>query len=320
MRSILFAIGPWNWTILPFIWIAVLAFVLGWQHMEARDRRETLTATDYAGTAVVSLVASVLIFLLVNRFGPLTIKAYGVMLLVAFVAGAWWTAHSATREEMPLPEVIDVALLALVGSIIGARVVYVILEYDQFQSLGDIVNLWSGGLSFHGGLAGALLATWPYIRYRGRSFLVALDQFAPGIALGYAFARIGCFLNGCCHGHATDLPWAVTFPPDGACVLPGEPLHPSQLYASAASLMIFFILVRLKPVFKQASHLFLSYLMLYSVYRFLVEFTRAGVTAEPLSANSWLTVAQAASIVIFVIASAIMLLTWPHEEQGGEYD
>lgn len=310
MRSILFAIGPWSWTALPLVWIAMVAFVLLWQHLDD-ETEEPVGLVGYLSTALVSLVSAAIIVFLVNRFGPLTIKAYGVMLLVAFVAGTWWTAHSATDEEMPLPEVIDVALLALVGSIIGARIVYVILEYDQFHSLGDILNLWSGGLSFHGGLAGALLATWPYVRYRGRSFLVTLDQFTPGIALGYSFARIGCFLNGCCHGTPTDLPWAVTFPADGACVLPGEPLHPSQLYASAASLLIFFVLIRLKPVFRQPSHLFLSYLMLYSVYRFLIEFTRAGVTAEFLSPGSWLTIAQAASIVIFVLAGAIIAATWP---------
>lgn len=318
MRSILFAVGPWSWTALPIVWIIVVAFVLLWQRIDSRESEKHLSAADYVSTALVSLVAAAVIVLLVNRFGPLTIKAYGVMLLVGFAAGTWWTAHSADEDEMPLADVIDVALLALVGSIIGARVVYVVLEYDQFQSLGDIFNLWSGGLSFHGGLAGALLAVWPYIRYRGYGFLATVDQFAPGIALGYSFARIGCFLNGCCHGHATDVPWAVTFPSDGACVLPGQPVHPSQLYASAASLVIFLILIRLKPTFKQAGHLFVGYLMLYSVYRFLVEFTRAPVTAEPVSPGSWLTVAQAASIVIFVIGGAVMVVTWPGDGDGEE--
>ncbi|MFO7945587.1 MAG: prolipoprotein diacylglyceryl transferase [Armatimonadota bacterium] len=313
MRSILFAVGPWSWGAIVILWAGVFFFVILWQYLENREEDRKLKPTDYAWTALVSGVAALVLLYLVNHFGPLTVKAYGVMLLLAFAAGTWWTVYSADDEDLQLSEVIDVALLALVGSIIGARVVYVALEHHQFASFAGVFDVWSGGLSFHGGLAGALLAGWGYCRYKKHSFFRTIDQFAPGIALGYSFARIGCFLNGCCHGSPTDLPWAVTFPSSGACSLPGVPLHPSQLYASAAAFIIFLVLVRLKPFLKQHGHLFLSFLMLYSVARFLVEYTRSGVTAEPLYGTANITVAQFASAIIFVIAGIVMAVTWPKD-------
>lgn len=134
-----------------------------------------------------------------------------------------------------------------------------------------------------------------------------------GIALGYSFARIGCFLNGCCHGVPTDLPWAVTFPVTGACTTPDVPVHPTQLYASALSFLIFAVLVYLKPRVKRPGHLFLGYLMLYSVMRFGVEFTRAGATARYLTEGFFMTEAQLASIIILVLSAIILIATWPRQ-------
>ncbi len=311
MRSVLIELGPWSWAWLPVVWAAVAGFVLAWQRFESRSPEARRSSADWIGTAVVSLMVALLLMVLVNRFAPLSIKSYGVMMLLAFIAGTIWTAHSAREDDLTLSAITDIALLALIGGIVGARIAYVLLNLSSFATVREVLDLWSGGLSFYGGLGGALLAAYLYCRRGGYNFLKMVDQFTPGIALGYSFARIGCFLNGCCHGGPTELPWAVTFPPDGACIIPGAPVHPTQLYASALSLAIFAVLVYLRPRLSRSGHLFLSYTAMYALMRFAMEFTRAGVTARPLTDGFFMTEAQLASLILFVLAISTLLITRP---------
>jgi len=313
MRSVLIQLGPWGLGALPILWLAAFAFVFLWQRLENGKAQQPTKAPDLPGSALVSLAVALVMFSLVNYFAPLSIKAYGVMMLVAFAAGTLWAAYSATERDLKSAAIIDVALGMLIGGIVGSRIVYVLLNLQRFSTIGEMFDVWSGGLSFHGGVAGAALATYLYCRYHGHNFFRLTDQCAPAAALGYSFARIGCFLNGCCHGVPTDLPWAVTFPATGACTTPGVPIHPTQLYASALSLLIFAVLVYLKPRVKRPGHLFLGYLMLYSVMRFGVEFTRAGATARYLTEGFFMTEAQLASIIIFVLSAIILITTWPRQ-------
>ena len=207
---------------------------------------------------------------------------------------------------------------ALIGGIVGARIMYVVLTPQEFATLADAFNIWGGGLSFHGGLIGGSVVVAGYCRYHKICLLRVVDLLSPALALGYGFARIGCFLNGCCHGGPTALPWAVTFPADGACSLPGQPLHPTQLYASALSFAIFAILAYLRPRLRQPGHVFLTYLLLYSAMRFGVEFSRAGVTGRYLVPGFWITDAQAASVGIIILAGITMVLTRPRRAQDTE--
>ncbi len=315
MRSVLIELGPWSWVALPVIWLAAFAFVCLWQRLENGKTQQPTRAADLLSSAAVSLAVALILFFLVNHFTPLSIKAYGVMMLVAFTAGTLWAAYSATEDDLKSAAIIDVALGTLIGGIVGSRIVYVLLNLQHFSSIGEMFDVWSGGLSFHGGVAGAVLVTYLYCRYHGHNFFRLADQCAPALALGYSFARLGCFLNGCCHGVPTDLPWAVTFPATGACTTPGVPVHPTQLYASALSLLIFAVLVYLKPRVKRSGHLFLGYLMLYSVMRFGVELTRAGATAKYLTEGFFMTEAQLASIIIFVLSAIILITTWPRQPQ-----
>ena len=110
-----------------------------------------------------------------------------------------------------------------------------------------IVALWDGGLTYHGGLAAGILAGYLYtLRTKTRPGLFA-DLAAPSLALGYAIARIGCFLNGCCYGHPSDMPWAMRFRTDGGPDIT-VPSHPVQLYSSAANLLIFLVLIRIEKL------------------------------------------------------------------------
>ncbi|MGQ9526026.1 MAG: prolipoprotein diacylglyceryl transferase, partial [Armatimonadota bacterium] len=165
------------------------------------------------------------------RIGPVSVYSYGVLLAAGFALAVAWTTRRARRLGYDPNLVLDLALWVLLAGVVGARLVYVALEPAQFRSLADVFRTWQGGLSFHGGLAGALAAVVLFSRRRGIHPLAAADLLSPGAALGYAVARIGCFLNGCCYGAPTSLPWAVCFPHHLGAHSHTPPSHPAQLYA-----------------------------------------------------------------------------------------
>jgi len=171
------------------------------------------------------------------RIGPFPIYSYGFMLMLAFLAATAVAARLGRQRGIQPESIFDLTAFILVSAIIGARALYVALGWSYFQEHPDrIWRLWEGGLSFHGGLVGGLLAGIVYCRRRGLSFLRMGDVVAPGVALGYSIGRIGCFLNGCCYGGPTNLPWACRFhdPPITGPLTP--PSHPTQIYASIVNL------------------------------------------------------------------------------------
>lgn len=309
MRPVLVALGPWNYTALPVIFVVILGMMLAWQWAEWRyGSGKRVTAVGAALSALPSAVVSLLVLWGVNKVAPLEIKAWGTMLVVAFTAGTWHLARYGDRKVISAAESVDLALYLLVGAVIGARVIFVALDWGDYAGhLNKLFNVWEGGLSFHGGLIGGFLAGALFARRYRKSFWALADENAPGIALGYAFARVGCFLNGCCHGHACNLPWAMKFPYGD---MPNVPVHPTQLYSIVASLIIFAILKQLRGRFPVRGHLFACYLALYSVSRFLMEFTRAGATGRLLHSVPWMTVGQLASILIILVAVGAIALTW----------
>ena len=231
------------------------------------------------------------------ELGPFSVRAYGAMLVLAFAVGIWWATREAKRRGMPPERMVDSGLAALVGGLIGARVLYIIL--DPVLGWRDLPFIWRGGLSFHGGLVGGMIAVAIYgLAVRTNPALI-FDTGAPSIALGYAIARIGCLLNGCCYGCPTTVPWAMRFlnPTTGELT---PPSHPAQLYASAGSLVVFGILLFLRGRARVHGQLFLAYVGLYGVLRFLVEIFRKGYTSEPTL--GYLTAAQGVSIGLMAVA------------------
>jgi phosphatidylglycerol:prolipoprotein diacylglycerol transferase len=236
----------------------------------------------------------------ITHIGPVVLYSYGTMLVVAFAAALLWTTRQAKQRGVSADFAVDMALWMLVGGIVGARAVFVLLDRASYANWMDALRTWQGGLSFHGGLIGALAALGLFAWRRRASFWELTDLASPGAALGYAFARVGCFLNGCCYGVPTKLPWACTFrdPLSPTGVTP--PSHPVQLYASLANLAIFAVLVRIASRRPKPGIAFASYLALYSIYRFLAEFLRKGVTARVLVGG--FTEAQVASAALFLVA------------------
>lgn len=244
------------------------------------------------------------------------------MLWFALLAGLFRTLRASKRTKISADQVVDISLYALLAGIVLAHLTSIGLDLPYYmRNPSEIGGLWSGmftaegglrGLSFHGGFAGGMLAGYIYARRKGLSFLNVIDLFSPGLALGYGIARIGCFLNGCCYGTPTNLPWAVRFVTDPVTCQMTAPSHPTQIYSMLASFAIFGILVWIERRRRYGGQVFFSYVALYAVYRFLVEFFRKGITAEV--AVLGLTQAQIASIVMFLGAAAFL---WVRSHQPG---
>jgi phosphatidylglycerol---prolipoprotein diacylglyceryl transferase len=248
------------------------------------------------------------------RIGPFPVYSYGFMLMLAFLAATAVAVRLGKQRGIQPEYIFDLTAAILVSAIIGARLLYVALQWSYFRDHPDhIVRLWEGGLSFHGGLVGGLLAGIVYCRRRGLSFLRMGDVVAPGVALGYAIGRVGCFLNGCCYGGPTDLPWACRFhdPPITGPLTP--PSHPTQIYASIINLGVFYLLLRIFRRQRVTGQVLWSYIVFYAVYRFGIEFLRAGVTAQVAAAG--LTQAQWASIGMLLAGGAVLFWLSRHGER-----
>jgi phosphatidylglycerol:prolipoprotein diacylglycerol transferase len=211
------------------------------------------------------------------RIGPVSVHAYGFMIALAFLIGIPISIHYARREGIKAETILDLAIYVIIAAIVGSRFFYVVGQWDEYKSnLPEIFMVQKGGLVFLGGLLLAVLVVVFYAKWKKTPMLKLLDALTPGTLLGYAITRVGCFLNGCCFGLPTRLPWGIEFPFGSLAYsyFPGEKIHPTQLYAVASMLVAFLIIALLYPRKKFDGQVFCWGLILYSVYRFLVEFLR----------------------------------------------
>ncbi len=230
------------------------------------------------------------------KLGPLSVFSYGFMLMLGFVAGTAWAWWAAPRANCDRQRVLDLALFVLLGALLGSRLLYVLLNWKDYAGAWlELFRVWEGGLSLHGGVLGALLASAYYLHKHQANFWDYADLFAPGVALGTVLGRFGCTLNGCCHGGPTTGWWGIT-----SRFAPGVKVIPTQLMEAAGCLVLFFLLAWLFGKRTFGGQVFLGYLMGYSIVRSVVEIWRAGYTAQYF----WgpVTQAQAASAVIFLLA------------------
>lgn len=230
------------------------------------------------------------------RIGPLAIYSYSAALVTAFLVGTLLAYREAPRLGIDPENVLDLAILIGITSILGARVTYVLL-YG-----GSLWTIFSRGegLAFHGGLVGGFLIAFWYVRRKKMPVGVTADLAAPSVALGYAITRIGCLMYGCCYGKVSDLPWALP-----SSFVDSLPRHPTQLYAFFSSLLIFGILRYLKPRKAFDGYLFVVYVGLYGLYRFIVEFYREG-----LPTLGFLSLGQVVSLGM-IGAAALLVRFWP---------
>ncbi len=204
--------------------------------------------------------------------GNLTVHSYGLMIALGILVSAVALYREAPREKMDPDHLLEAVIVGAFGGLLGARILYVLINWEYYTARPFTAFFTHfGGLSFYGGLFLGVLFLYLWSRWRRTGFLRVTDILAPYLALGYAFGRVGCFLNGCCYGLESAVPWAM---PAG---LADDLLrHPVQLYAALGAILIFIILKKLRPIRPFVGFLTVSLFALYGLMRFTNEFFRHG--------------------------------------------
>jgi phosphatidylglycerol:prolipoprotein diacylglycerol transferase len=243
------------------------------------------------------------------HLGSFPIHSYGVMTALAFVFGLWTATLRAKRVNISGEIIADVTLWLMVGTLLGARTVYVVTYWkDEFagQPLSEIFAIWHGGLVYYGGLIGASLTGISYLRWKKLPLWKIADVLAPSIALGSVFGRVGCLLNGCCYGRACSLPWAISFPADNPLHPPTTPVHPTEVYDALLNLGMYFFLAWLFRRKKFDGQIFATYLICYAIMRSFVEYFRGDYNNA--HHHFGLTPGQVVSVPIFIAGLTLAVI------------
>jgi phosphatidylglycerol:prolipoprotein diacylglycerol transferase len=226
--------------------------------------------------------------------GSFYIPTYGVLVALGFLAGLSVMLRLAKRAGMNTESATNLAFYCAIAGIVGAKVFMFLFDLPEYwRDPGQIFTLetlQAAGV-FHGGFLAALVTAVVVMRRNKMPVLETMDVFAPGIAIGQAIGRLGCFAAGCCWGRECDLPWGVRFRSDFAAPVPlDKTLHPVQLYESAANFLIFVVLYRMCGKEHRAGQVMGWYLVLYSSARFAVEFFRVHEQSlvGPFSLTQWI--------------------------------
>jgi len=250
------------------------------------------------------------------RIGTFPITTYGIFLAVGMLLALFVAARLAGRDGLSRERIYDLGLWTLIGGLLGSKILMFFTEPDvQVFSL-DFLR--SGGV-YYGGFLGGFIALVVLIKIYGLPFWKVADAFAPGVALGQAFGRQGCFAAGCCWGKETTLPWGVhfseaghqytgvpTYGPDGHELF----LHPTQLYESFFMLIVFGFLLYLHRRKKFNGQVLITYAAIYSVFRFLIEFIRDDPRGDlfGLTTMTGLSTSQLISLIVAVGAVVFLIL------------
>jgi len=265
--------------------------------------------------------------------GPLKVHWYGLMYLVGF-ACAWWVGRARARRpgsDWQEREVDDLIFYGMMGLLLGARIGYVIF-YNLPPLIEDPLTLfrvWEGGMSFHGGLLGVLIAMWLFGRSRGKGFFRVTDFLVPLAPLGLCAGRIGNFINGELWGGPSDLPWAMRVPclrvpelcervgADPASVY-SVPVHPSQLYEACLEGLVLFTILwlftsRPRPTMAASG----VFLLCYGAFRVCVELVRMPDIQLGYLAFGWVTMGQLLSLPMILFGLGLLGFAYLRTGKGG---
>jgi len=241
------------------------------------------------------------------QLGPLSVHWYGLMYLLGFIGG--WALLAMRIRHSPrgfkVEQLSDILFYAALGIILGGRVGYMLFYHldEAIHHPWSIFAIWQGGMSFHGGLIGVIVAMWLYARKIGKSLVAMTDLIAPVVPIGLGAGRIGNFINGELWGRVTDLPWGMVFPTGG-----DMPRHPSQLYEFfLEGVILFLVLWFFSRKERPAGAVSGLFLVLYGIFRFTVEFFREPDIQIGFVAFGWMSKGQLLSIPM-IIAGIVMLL------------
>ena len=234
---------------------------------------------------------------------------YGVAYLAAFFAGHQYLKYRSkkfTADGLGADQAEDVFMWIVLGIILGGRLGYVLFYNPAyfFEHPTAILQMWNGGMSFHGGFAGVLIASLLFCRKHNIHFFDLMDRVAPGVCFGLFFGRIANFINGELYGRVTDVPWAMVFPTGGPLTR-----HPSQLYEAALEGIVLFLILhfsaKTKLVRYRTSGLFL---IGYGSFRSFVEFFRQGDNIPHLQEGIFTSISMGQILSLPMIAFGLYLI------------
>ena len=315
------------------IWVFA-AFLGG--AMGASFSGKTLRAILIGGVAGI-IIAGTIAYLLPVGKNLVPIQGYGVMILIGYFTAIYLAEGLARKIGIKAGHVLDMGLTGCLLGLIGSRGLHIILNWADFNPFIDgsfdrskifkMFAIWEGGLVYYG--AFIITIPWSYIYCRRNNLpgIPFVDIVAPGLILGQAFGRLGCFLTGCCFGRTCDLPWGVTFPgptpeaPMGAPAYEAQiklgllaanahrslSVHPTQLYASLAGFLTYGFIYTYWPHRKYDGQILSLMLIMAGSTRFFEEMLRSDDVPAFPSISSSMTVAQWTAIPIVLLGFAMML-------------
>ena len=250
--------------------------------------------------------------------GGFPVYTYGVLLAAAYLLGLQLALVRARARGLRPDRIMDLGIWIIVSALLGAKLMLLVVEWDVYSRSGaDLLTLVRSAGVFYGGLILAVAVALFYLWRHRLPVWSVTDIFAPGIALGHAVGRVGCFLAGCCFGRETSVPWAVTFRSEYAARNVGTPinvpLHPTQLYEAAAELLILGLLLvterRGRPF---PGRTFWGYMLFYGLSRFLIEFYRG----DSRGTIGIFSTSQFVSLLIVPVSIAMLIYLGRRPEPG----
>ena len=311
--------------VLLVAWAVTAAMALWW----TAARQGWRAAVESLGVPL-AIAAAVIVWLLpaLDDGRGVPVRGYGAMLLLAATAGTWLSIVRGRRHGFDADTILGLGMEVFLWGIVGARLFYVIEYHGQFfapgrswlDSIAAVLNVAAGGLVVFGALPTAAVAAWRFAHRRGLPLLQLADCIAPGLLVGLAIGRLGCFLNGCCYGGPSGLPWAVRFPPESPPwldqaahgLLPAAgtdgrlpwslPVHPAQLYAAVDAAVLAALAVCVTPWARRDGVVFALVLTLHPISRMLLESIRVD---EPPALGTPLSISQLISLVLLGLAAGL---------------
>ncbi len=212
------------------------------------------------------------------QIGSFYLPTYGLLVALAFLTALWMAGKLGALQGLSRDAIMNLGIYCALAGIVGAKLFMIVLDPYYRKNPAQIFTLstlQSAGI-WYGGFIVALVFAYFYMRSQGLPFLKTSDVFAPGLAIGHAIGRLGCFAAGCCYGKPTNLPWAVTYTnPDANGAPLNTPLHPTQIYEALIESCICVVLYQLAKRRHHSGAIIALYLILSGIARFLVEFVRA---------------------------------------------
>jgi len=235
------------------------------------------------------------------NIGSFKLYTYGLCLALGFMAAVWFSQRNAKFYDTRAQDISDIFFVILISAIIGARLLYVLINFETYRADPlEVFKIWNGGLVFFGGFIAAVLSVIVAMKRKNLPIWKTADIIAPGIALGHSIGRFGCLFAGCCYGKECDLPFAIQFTRPESLAPLNVLLHPTQIYMVLSNFILFLILVWLQKHKRFHGMIFLYYIMLYSAFRAAIEYFRGDFRGDFFF--QFLSMSQGIGLVVSCIA------------------